>query len=212
MENMLSELNNLKTLINGIQGIYSQITNIWMETEANINLKKTQVSKIDTNGAIYEKILEYVRLLHEWDDSIYSQLYSLGISNVTMRIKTQNSIEYKIQNYKTLNHQMGRVPIIKCLNDLFGVRIVLSYSLTYDDVYALVDGLYCGKYRCIDSSKHNYKATHLYFRLNNFSFPWGLQIWNKVDATNNLLSHKEYKQDYVVWEWEENTKGERLDD
>ena len=57
-------------------------------------------------------------------------------------------------------------------------------------------------YRCINSSKDEYRAVHLYFRAGNYAFPWELQIWNERDANTNLVSHKAYKQDYVIWEKE----------
>ena len=45
------------------------------------------------------------------------------------RIKTINSIHYKIVNYYN-NHNNGKIPINKCLNDLVGIRIILETDLT----------------------------------------------------------------------------------
>lgn len=56
--------------------------------------------------------------------------------------------------------------------------------------------------KCIDSSKKEYKATHIYFKQDNFNFQWELQIWNKIDEVNNIISHEKYKQDYAKWERE----------
>ena len=50
--------------------------------------------------------------------------------------------------------------------------------LTFDEVYSFIEDTYPNRYRCIDSSKFDYKAVHLYFKENNQSFPWELQIWN----------------------------------
>lgn len=121
-------------------------------------------------------------------------------SQVTSRVKAQNSIEYKIQRYKTDLHEFGKIPVNKCINDLFGIRIFLDPAVPFEDIYTFVDVAYQQKYRCIDSSKYDYRAVHMYYKKNNRSFPWELQIWNKCDAVNNFASHKKYKQDYTTWE------------
>ena len=46
-------------------------------------------------------------------------------SKVNIRAKTKNSIEYKIKNY-IQNHENGEIPINKCLNDLFGIKIICT--------------------------------------------------------------------------------------
>lgn len=50
---------------------------------------------------------------------------------------------------------------------------------------------------------------YLEFSKDNYSFPWELQIWNRIDEESNLESHKKYKQDYVRWEAE--NKGGDID-
>ena len=62
-------------------------------------------------------------------------------------------------------------------------------------------------YKCIDSSKISYIATHIYFENGNTFFPWELQIWTKKDEKNNFSSHKAYKQDYTRWEMDNNKGG-----
>ena len=99
------------------------------------------------------------------------------------------------------------MPINKCINDLFGVRIILEESVTFEEVQAFMEKNYREKYRCIDSSKLDYKAVHLYFRENNYTFPWELQIWNRCDVENNFASHKKYKQEYTIWERESKEGG-----
>ena len=63
--------------------------------------------------------------------------------------------------------------------------------------------------KCIDSSKKAYKATHIYFKQDNWNFQWELQIWNKENEINNINSHEKYKQGYVKWE-KENNGGEKI--
>lgn len=49
-------------------------------------------------------------------------------AKVNIRTKAKNSIEYKIKNYIE-NHENGKVPINKCLNDLFGIRIICTKKI-----------------------------------------------------------------------------------
>lgn len=205
---MKSVFDELKGLIDYIQSVYSDVTGEWLQsTRAKINLKKTLVSDIDADGTLYESIMEYVQLLNERSAGITLQLPFVCACQVTARVKTQNSIEYKIQNYKTDRHEFGKIPINKCINDLFGVRIILDAPLTFEEVRAFIEETYQGKYRCIDSSKLDYKAIHLYFRENNQSFPWELQIWNRCNMESNFVSHKKYKQEYTTWEKESKEGG-----
>jgi uncharacterized phage-associated protein len=166
---------------------YTEITDEWLrETPTKTNLKNALVADIDADGIIYKSIMEYVQLLNEKSADITLPLASVCSCKVTARVKAQNSIEFKIQNYKTERHEFGKIPINKCINDLFGIRIFLREPLTFDEVYSFIEDTYPNRYRCIDSSKFDYKAVHLYFKENNQSFPWELQIWNMCDMDSNV--------------------------
>lgn len=205
---MKSTLAELKGLIDYIQAVYTEITTEWLHSSSDrINLKKSLVSDIDVDGTIYKSIMEYVQLLNERSANITLQLSSVCSCQVTARVKAQNSIEYKIQNYKTDRHELGRVPINKCVNDLLGFRIILETPLTFEEIHSFIEAAYSRKYRCIDSSKLDYKAVHLYFKENNQSFPWELQIWNRCDVESNFASHQKYKQEYTTWEKESKEGG-----
>ena len=205
---MKSAFDELKKLIDYIQSVYSAVTDEWLQNPGvKINLKKTLVSDIDEDGIIHQNIIEYAQLLNEKSADIVLRLFSVCSYQVTARVKTQNSIEYKIQNYKTDRHEQGKIPINKCINDLFGFRIILDIPLNFEEVCTFIDKAYQNKYRCIDSSKLDYKAVHLYFRQNNQSFPWELQIWNRCDVEKNFASHKKYKQEYTSWEKESKEGG-----
>lgn len=204
----MNSYDELKALIDYIQSVYEQITDTWnKQAVGSVNLKKSLVKDIDVDGKIYLTINEYVKLLNKHSSLIFIELPFVCASQVTARVKAQNSIEAKIQNYKTQRHEFGKVPINKCFNDLFGVRIFLKNPLTYDEISAFIEETYHGKYKCIDSSKFEYKATHLYFKEGNTNFQWELQIWNECDRENNLNSHKKYKQEYTTWEKESKEGG-----
>ena len=200
---MKSVFDELKDLIDYIDSLYLSITDEWHKTNGTkVNLKKSLVSDIDADSAIYKTISEYVQLLNDHSADVSLALSFACSCKVTARVKAQNSIEFKIHNYKTEQHEYGKVPINKCFNDLFGIRVILSPAQSFEEIIAFVEATYPGKYRCIDSSKKDYKAVHLYFRKNNQTFPWELQIWNECDVENNFTSHKKYKQEYTTWEKE----------
>jgi len=77
----------------------------------------------------------------------------------------------------------------------------MEYNFKFEKILDIVEKNY-DKLKCRDASKRGYKATHIYFKQDNLNFPWELQIWNKKDEINNIISHEKYKQDYVKWERE----------
>mgnify|MGYP003378714322 FL=1 len=70
-------------------------------------------------------------------DDMHDKVNNLGIENITFRIKTVNSIQYKIENY-TKKHECGKIPINKCLNDLLGFRIICSENINFDSISQIV--------------------------------------------------------------------------
>ena len=115
------------------------------------------------------------------------QKFNSNYSKISTRVKAKNSIEDKITRYtKGSEHGDGKIPINKCLNDLFGIRIVMEYNFKFEKILDFVEKNY-DKLKCRDASKRGYKATHIYFKQDNLNFPWELQIWNKKDEINNRI-------------------------
>ncbi len=160
---------------------------------------------IRENAEILNEIWNYRTLLNKETLMLTFTLYSFEFPNlvVTGRVKAQNSVEYKIENY-IRTHEGGNIPIKKCINDLFGVRIVIDDEFSFGDVKEYIKNNY-PQYKCIDSSKSEYRATHIYFEKDNYSFPWELQVWSSFDEEKNYESHRKYKQEYT--NWENNGKG-----
>ena len=80
----------------------------------------------------------------------------------------------------TEKHEFGAVPINKCFNDLYGIRIIFNENIDHNKIKSFIENKYKEKLKCIDSSKEEgYVATHVYFKNNNYSFLWELQIWDK---------------------------------
>lgn len=204
-------IEELERLIDFIQIEYIEFNKKWKESNyySKINLRNNLVCDLLDNELILETVFNYREFINESNIQLIMDFKQFNTENskVNIRTKTKNSIEYKIKNYIE-NHENGEIPIDKCLNDLFGIRIIMNKRLTYNQIIEFVRTKY-KNLKCIDSSKKEYKATHIYFKQDNFNFQWELQIWNKEDENNNINSHEKYKQDYVKWE-RENKGGNRL--
>ncbi|HDR7837233.1 TPA: hypothetical protein QCY33_003475 [Bacillus toyonensis] len=121
------------------------------------------------------------------------------------RGKQFDSIMNKLKYYrvgKQGNGVFGAFNLNKCLNDLFGIRIVIeNFDHNCKRFYQLCEELRIKhRIRVMDSSKHDYKATHIYFHgESNQYFPWELQIWNANDCKSNDISHGIHKRAYTEW-------------
>lgn len=203
-------LEELDKLINFIQTEYKQLTTKWEQSDyySKINLNKNQICDLLENKLILDTIVNYREFINKNNIQLLIALQKFNNENakVSSRTKSKNSIEFKIENY-IKNHEKGKVPISKCFNDLFGIRIICSKKLLFEEILQLINTKY-DNLKCIDSTKNDYKATHIYFKKNNYAFQWELQVWNKTDEVNNIISHEKYKQDYVRWE-NENKGGKK---
>lgn len=202
---------DLVRLISYIEHCYMDSCSKWESlVHPRYNLKKHRISEIRPGGEIYSNISAYLSFLTDISHDFYLNMPALQDSRVFARVKASNSIAFKIRRYQSeKRHEYGRVPIHKCLNDLFGIRIILDQPLSLYDVRSILNELSPKlNRRCMDSSKFGYKAIHLYFFVNNYVFQWELQIWCKENESSNLESHKEHKQDYTSWEYEANEMKE----
>jgi hypothetical protein len=163
---------DLGKLINAIQRDYDRICSKWSQTPSlQFNLKKNQVIDVRENSKILDSIWTYRSLIN---DELIHIMFAINLieyekSSVTCRVKAQNSIEFKLENYIT-HHESGTIPLKKCMNDLLGSRIVIDDEFTYADVKKYMDTNF-PQYKCIDSSKLSYSATHVYFENGNTFFP-----------------------------------------
>lgn len=203
-------LEELEKLINFIQKEYMEFNEKWQKSNyySKINFKKNLICDLLSNEVLLETIFNYREFINENNIQLLIDFkqFNSEISKVNIRAKTKNSIEYKIKNYNE-NHENGKIPIEKCLNDLFGIRIICTERLEHSEILNFIEAKH-KNLKCIDSSKKDYRATHIYFKQDNFNFQWELQVWNKDDEINNINSHEKYKQDYVKWE-KENKGGNK---
>lgn len=176
------------SVIDAVQHTYLQVSNQWQRSHITPwNLRKLYVRDVYGNTDFYDYVRTYLEFLHTHVENNFNA--------IVCRVKTCNSVEYKLVQYMKESHQYGKIPVNKCLNDLMGFRVIVEPPTTYEQIKAC-----SGIHRCTDSSKGTYKATHLYLSMGNQLFPWELQVWNLCDRNINLLSHKQYKQNYVDWE------------
>ena len=197
-------MEELEKLIDFIQLEYTIFSESWKNSKyyTKANLKNTLVKDIVKNNYLLDVVFNYREFINQNNIQLLMDFkeFSTSSETVNIRTKTKNSIEYKIKRY-TEKDEGGEIPINKCLNDLFGIRLISNKLLEYKDILKLVKEK-SENLKCIDSSKKDYVATHIYFKKDNYSFQWELQIWNKINEMDNIVSHEKYKQDYVRWEKE----------
>ena len=197
---------DLIKLIELIQNKYDEINQIWLKNNNYypLNMKKYKVDDVYKNKDLLLHVLNYRNFVNEYAFYLTTSIQSLKINTiVNSRVKALNSIQFKIDNYEK-NHENGKIPIKKCLNDIFGIRMIFIDELDYNKIINFVKCNY-PKLRCINSDKGEYKAIHIYFgNDNNKNFRWELQLWDKKHEKSNLLSHSKYKQEYTKWESDKN--------
>ena len=201
-----STIEILKELIVLIQNKYDEISEEWFKNSEYIelNMRKYKVIDIYNDELLLLYIQNYRNFVNNNALEITNSIRSLETSNkIQCRVKALNSIQYKIENYK-INHEQGKIPIRKCLNDLFGIRMITNEQLEYEKIKQFIDEKF-PKLKCIYAKRGQYQAIHIYFgNDNNKKFQWELQLWDKEHEESNYLSHKEHKQGYTKWETENN--------
>ena len=194
----MCKIDDLGEAVDTISGEFRTINQQWQKDPPcnKVNLKKRCVNSITDGGDVWNAILKYSYFLKSCERKLEEVLKQRigNIFDIYSRVKTEASIEGKIQRYKS-KKEKGQIPINKCLNDIYGIRFIMENRITEEQIKEQI-----GDLKLIDSSKGDYKALHIYFRDGNFNFPWELQLWNKEDERSNKESHEKYKQGYLKWE------------
>lgn len=192
----------LDELIKYLTEEYDYVSDAWLHSDSfrDINLKKKQVADIEDDDMIMAAIFDYRQFMQKHQAELIVGLSSLqtDTSVITSRIKEPNSIQSKVSTYLRRDNK-GRVPINKCFNDIFGIRIIIDSTFSFDQLKDHIENEFTGL-KLINSTKNGYIAYHIYFRKSNKVFPWELQIWEKCNERNNIESHHKYKQGYTIWE------------
>lgn len=195
-------MDELTELIEFIQKQYDVINDEWLRDSKYItlNMKTNKICDIYGNEIFLIYIFNYRHFIKNHIAKVVKELQRYPFKNiVSTRVKTINSIQYKIYNYM-LNHENGKVALKKCLNDVFGIRMIFNEDIDYDIIKVYIDRFF-PRLKCIDVRRGVYVAVHIYFgNDDNTKFQWELQLWDKKHEKTNLESHYKYKQDYTNWE------------
>lgn len=174
-----------------------------------INLKKTMICDIYNSEKcdIDISFKKYIANFDEVAQELYFDLWDtipgyVGFSDefkIDIRTKTIESVVQKI--IKKMNSENGKFPIKKCINDLFGVRIIDSnYKNNIKFIDIIIGNLKSENY-IIKSIDRNlltgYKGYHIYIIRDNNTFPIEIQIWDKANEVKNRELHLKHKEDYV---------------
>ncbi|KFM93028.1 hypothetical protein [Paenibacillus macerans] len=208
---MAANYQSIGKLIEEVCDLHGDVSRVFFSKGNNksINLKKKQVRDVIFDGPknissdFLYSIDQYLEMLNRLIVQMeYEYYYSHW--DFRSRIKQKESVVNKLFYYRFGKDILGEVPINKCLNDLLGFRIIVdgfehSDCRELDDICNRIKDKY--KINIIDSSKHGYKGTHIYFYGENNFFPWELQIWNPADTKQNEQLHKEHKskRQYIYW-------------
>lgn len=191
-----TRLNNLSITIKSFYSMFLSFNHSYYNTDSSyLNLKKSYVSKYRFDTGFNKIIMDYLENLENFlmdSDEIVSFQTSTNFK-FRSRTKAIESIYEKMNHYSESETERGGTPIYKCLNDLFGSRIILpnvrdnseKISNTLEKLRA--DG-FIWRYYTRDKGD-GYFAIHCYFKEDNLKFPWELQIWDDNDEKSNLAAH-----------------------
>lgn len=200
---------SVKNLISEICFLHEKYSYKFFSNIDAVNLKKKQIRNVidDESKLIDDEFIRYVQNYHDFISQLIIEIefeFEYRDLDFRIRIKQMDSILNKLLHYRFEKKEEGMVPIIKCLNDLLGVRIILDqFDHDNNDVEVTCNDKKLNMYK-IEPTKNlgaDYKATHIYFIGKNQYFPWELQIWNSDDSERNQHSHKQHKskRDYIHW-------------
>lgn len=208
----------IQKLIREIYILHNEFSVSWIDKIATLgfelmNFNKKQVRHI-SNVIEDREVFLIDNMFYRLIKSYMNELEIFTVTNdlefdyteldLRTRIKQNESVVNKLQYYRIGKAGKGAFNLNKCLNDLFGIRIIIE-GFDHNCRYFkdMCDGLnleYNNRIRMMNSSKNDYKATHIYIygEKNNY-FPWELQVWNKNDMSSNVVSHALHKQEYTAW-------------
>ena len=206
MKKKIDEIKSeIATCINGLIDLYLNMDNALVVDGKKVNLKQEKIKKVSLENKDISYYFDFYNALSLYRERLKQMIASSNIDFLfgkESRVKNINSISSKIYQYIKLKKEKGDVSINKCLNDLYGIRIIVPLR-KMTDLIEIVNELsieYGWKCRITDASKQEYKAVHLYLLKDNYSLRWEVQFWlEKYDASNRA-SHAKYKQSYTSWE------------
>jgi hypothetical protein len=186
----MDKISQVKQLVSEINRLHREFSNDYFETG---KIEKINLSRTITHVPV-PHIYKYRLTLHE---SINDYLMTANINiKYFYRVKTRESIDDKIERFSTREDQY---PVNNWLNDIFGVRIILTddeIKIVMDLLDDWQDELSLKNWYLRD--KESYRGLHIYFKnKSNFYFPWELQIWDAEDIQSNIQNHEKFKRNFI---------------
>ena len=126
-------MNELDKIISVIMESYNEINKKWQQTDKyqSLNMKKIKVDDVYNDESLLAYVFKYREFINDNVSTVVNSIQKCNFENiVNSRVKAYNSIQYKIQNYES-NHENGKIPLKKCLNDIFGLRIIFEEPIDY---------------------------------------------------------------------------------
>lgn len=198
----------LENAIKRIRRVQDRISTTY--TGELFNFKKTEVRDMFSKDSnIKENYLNSLSDYRSWLNANTEELLllnydlkndfnqsNLDIWRINQRIKAPNSVYEKLYRYYHKDEE-GKIIIKKCLNDYFGVRLIISED-TFDEdcINNTLDSLKTKHVinRFYSRKKDGYHGIHIAVNAqDNLRFPWEVQIWNSYDFDKNMKAHEKHK-------------------
>lgn len=199
-------MENLISKVRAFIDLYNNLEAMWLDRLKKNNVKTMNFNRIkihDIDLGIYDYIFEYRKFLAYYNPYLNDILGRQSIDRT--RVKETLSIKQKIKKYDT-NSLNGSVIMHKCLNDLFGARILVQDDFSFNKISETINKMNVKNLRLHDSSnEQGYKGLHIYVGATSGHFRWELQIWHESDYCKNIELHEQYKRGYItdLKQWEE---------
>lgn len=205
-------MDKIRTQVNTFIELHLGIQDFWFnkleeEAKEKLNFNRIKVKSYDLD--IMKYVYDYRNMLSLYAPFLNTKLNSCGVSRT--RIKEMLSMDQKVKNYK-LGKLQGEVIFNKCLNDIFGARIIIKNDIDFEMLSQYLRDEFKNKIKLTDADKVvGYKARHVYVRSAPGHFQWEMQIWHECDEKRNIELHEQYKRGYITQlkEWEKQKNGIR---
>lgn len=197
---------NLYIQIEGFISAYMAFEKGWItylvrEDCELVNFKRKRIKDLEVSSSAGLELMAYVTSYRQYiaqhlPSSINMYLDSIGIKRT--RVKENLSLTKKIEkNIELDKNETQFVYIIRCVNDIFGARVIVNHIDDFDEVVTCLKNKF-PNVRVTNATKSTgYKAIHIYTNPVKGSLPWELQIWQACDEENNTNLHAEYKRGYI---------------
>ena len=195
----------ISNCINNLFSLYLNLDNSLVVNGKKVNLKQEKVKRISLDNDETGFYFDFFNALAEYRERLKQAIANNNIgflNGIESRVKNINSISSKIYQYINLKKEKGDVSINKCINDLFGIRIIVPFKQIRSLEKMVIELAKDNHWNCRinNASKKEYKAVHLYLLKDNYSLRWEVQFWLEIHDAKNRESHAKYKQSYTSWE------------